>query len=52
MQTQPNQSAQVILPVSQTQLPLNQNEEAIKSAEERKVKYFKNVVRRLGVRKN
>jgi len=49
MQTQPNKPTQVILPVTQTQLPLNQNEEAIKSAEEKKVKYFKEVVRRLGI---
>ena len=51
MQTQQNQPTQVTLPVTQIQMPSNQNEEAIKSAEEKKVKYLKKVVRSLGVRK-
>ena len=50
MQTQLNQPTQAPLPVTQVQIPLNQNEGATNSAEDNKIKYFKKVVRGLGVR--
>ena len=49
MQIQHNQPTQVILPVNQIYVLSDQNVDATKTVEEKKVKYLKKVVRSLGV---
>ena len=50
MQTQLNHPTQAPLPVTQVNIPLNQNAGTTNLAEDKKIKYFKKVVRGLGVR--